>query len=613
MTPSLLHFIYLNFMATIKLADYVSSLIVKQGIKHIFTLSGGGSIQLLDAMGRQEGLEYICNHHEQACSIAAEGYSRVSGNLGACLVTMGPGTTNAVTGVTCAWLDSIPVIYLSGQVAMDHMMTGTGLRNMGVQEINIVDIVKPITKYAVLVNDASKIRYHLEKAAFLAKSGRPGPVWLDIPLNIQNAQIDPESLEGFDPAAENLLPEDNKEKLAKQVAEILEMIKHAKRPVIFAGHGIHLAKAGQEFLKAVELLKIPVVTSMSAHDLIPTDSEFFVGRPGIFGDRAGNFAAQTSDLLIAIGARMHLWNIGYNYKDFARNAKKVVVDIDPEELKKKTIQPNYPVLANAKDFLVELSKQAQGAGLPDVSEWRKLGQEWKVKLPVILPEYEDLKDAVNSYYFIGKLSEVMAEGEVIFTGVGTSFTGTLQSIKIKKGQKFNCNVGCAPMGYDLPAAIGACFANNKKRVVLIVGEGGIMLNLQELQTIFHYNLPIKIFLLNNNEYLAIKNTQNNLFQGRYTGSEQGSGVTFPDFKKVAESFKIPYESMRDHKEVREKISSVLNSEGPILCDINMQKNQLLIPRLYAEVKPDGTYEARPLEDMFPFIDREDYKRYTTLL
>jgi len=599
-------------MSTIKLADYVSSFIVQQGIRHIFTLSGGGSIQLLDAVGRQEGLEYVCNHHEQAASIAAEAYSRVSGNLGACLVTMGPGSTNAVTGVTCAWLDSIPVMYFSGQVAMDHMMTGTGLRNLGVQEINIVDIVKPITKYVVVVDDAKKIKYHLEKAAFLAKTGRPGPVWLDIPLNIQNSQIEEASLENFDPVAEGLMPHKDTDKLKQQVSEVLEMVRSAKRPLIFAGHGIHLAKGQQDFLEAVGALNIPIVTSMSAHDLLPSDHELFAGRPGIFGDRAGNFATQTCDLLIVVGARMHLWNIGYNYKDFARNAKKVVVDIDPEELKKKTTVPNYPVQADAKEFLVELTSQAKKMTLPDISSWRNRCLEIRNKYPVILPEYGQQKDSINSYYFVGQLSEAMREGEVIFTGVGTSFTGTLQSIKIKKGQKFNCSVGCAPMGYDLPAAIGACFANNKKRVVLIVGEGGMMLNLQELQTISHYNLPIKIFMLNNNEYLAIKNTQNSLFNGRYTASEETSGVTFPDFKKVADSFSIPYEHMLDNNELNQKLNAVLDSEGPVLCDVNMQRNQPLIPRFYAEVRPDGTYDARPLEDMYPFIDRENYKRYTTL-
>ncbi len=599
-------------MNTIKLADYVANFLVKQNIKHIFTLSGGGSIQLLDAMGRQEGLKYVCNHHEQASSISAEAYSRVSENLGACLVTMGPGSTNCVTGVTCAWLDSIPVIYLSGQVAMDHMMTGTHLRNMGVQEINIVDIVKPITKYAVLVNDASKIRYHLEKAAFLAKSGRPGPVWLDIPLNIQNAQIDPDALVGFDPKAEGLAKDVDKENLKKQVAEFLGMLKAAKRPVLFAGHGIRLSKARSEFRQVVEILKIPVLTSMSAHDLIETGSELFVGRPGIFGDRAGNMAAQISDLMLVVGARMHLWNIGYNYKDFGRNAKKVVVDIDPEELKKKTIQPNFGIEADAKDFFAELLLQLQGEKLPDFSAWLSRSLEVKKKYPVVLPEYKDLKDCVNSYYFVDRLSEAMAEGEVIFTGVGTSFTGTLQSIKIKKNQKFNCNVGCAPMGYDLPAAIGACFANDLKRVVLIVGDGGVMLNLQELQTIAHYKLPIKIFVLNNNEYLAIKNTQTSLFKGRFTGSESSSGVTFPDFKKVADAFNIPYVRIENQNGIDEKIRQVFDSDGAVFCSINMQQSQALIPRFYAEAKPDGTYEQRPLEDMFPFMDRDDYAKYTKL-
>jgi len=597
-------------MAKIKVSDYVAKFIAEQGVRHVFMISGGGNMHLVDSVARNQAIKYICNHHEQACAMAAESYGRISGNLGVCIVTLGPAATNTLTGVAGAWIDSIPTLYISGQARREIMITGTQLRQMGVQEINIIDMARPITKYAAVVMEAKDIRYHLQKAVFLAKSGRPGPVFLDIPSDIQAATIEEFELKEFNAGSEGLEIK-NPHNLSQLAMQVLDLIAQAKRPVIFAGHGIRLAKARTEFLRLAEQLQIPVLTSMSAHDLIPSDHSLFIGRPGVFGDRAGNFAIQNSDLLFSIGARHHLWNIGYTYKAFARAAKKIVVDIDEAELKKKSVIPDIPIKADAGEFIKELLNQfsKRKTTLLEIKEWREKCRQWKIKYPVVLPEYKDETDYVNSYYFIEDLSNLLPEGAVVVTGVGTAFTGTLQSIKIKKGQELHCNVGCASMGWDLPAAIGASFSKGGKEIVLITGEGSIMMNLQELQTISYYKLPVKIFLLNNNGYLSIKNTQNSFFAGNLAGVDENTGLNFPKFSKVADTFGIAYESIKNHSDgMKEKIQKVLDFNGPILCEIFMSPNQPLWPKVYSQKNPDGTMASKPLEDMYPFLDREEFEK-----
>lgn len=592
-------------MAQVKISDYIASFIESTGVKEVFLISGGGNLHIIDSIAKNKKLAYVCNHHEQASAMAAESYARVSENIGVCVVTLGPAATNMVTGISGAWLDSIPVLYISGQVPRHFMAYRKDLRQLGVQESDIVNIVKPITKYAVVVTEPKEIKYHLKKAVYLAKSGRPGPVLLDIPLDIQATTIDEKELIDFNPP---LQPSKAKrQELTKKITVVIKLLKKSQKPVIFAGHGIRLAKAQKEFSSLIDCLKVPILTTMSAHDLITSDHPFYTGRPGVFGDRAGNFAIQNADLLISIGARNHLWNIGYDFKSFAKNARKVIVDIDRVELEKKTVSPDIPVESDAKEFILELLKQSAQAELPDISEWVSRCRNWKKKYPVVLSEYQKQKKYVNSYYFTDVLSSVLGEGEVIITGVGTSFTGTLQSIRIKKGQRLHCNVGCASMGYDLPAAIGACFANNKKSIILITGEGSIMFNLQELQTIVHYKLPIKIFLLNNNGYLAIKNSQNSFFYGKFVAVDQTSGLSFPNFKKIADAFGIGYERINSHANIKSKIKKVLSSKGAVLCDINMLPLQPLIPKVYSEKRPDGSMVSKPLEDMYPFLSREEFE------
>lgn len=592
-------------MSQIKISDFIASFISTLGVREIFLVSGGGNLHIIDSIVRNKKLRYVCTHHEQAAAMAAECYSRVSENIGVCVVTFGPAATNTLTGVAGAWLDSIPVLYISGQVPRHFMRDREDLRQLGVQEVDIVELARPITKYCAVIENAEDVKYHLKKAVYLAKAGRPGPVFLDIPSDIQSILIDESKLRDFDPEAEKLFPPKTPD-LKDKVKKAVNLLKNSKKPIIFAGHGIRLAKARKEFGLLIRQLKIPVLTTMSAPDLMVTDDPLFIGRPGVFGDRSGNFAIQNADLVICIGSRNHLWNIGYDTASFAKNAKKVIVDIDQAELEKKTVVADLPILADAKEFILELKKQTNKHTFPDISLWIARCQEWKKKYPVVTSQYRNEKKFVNSYYFTKVLSSILKGGETIVTGVGTSFTGTLQSINIKKGQRYHCNVGCASMGYDLPAAIGACFANKKKPVILITGEGSIMFNLQELQTISHYRLPVKIFLLNNRGYLAIKNSQNSFFLGNLAAVDEKTGISFPDFKQVAKVFKIGFEKIKTHAKMKQKIRKVLKSGEPMLCEINMDPDQPLIPKVYTEKNPDGKLVSKPLEDMYPFLEREEF-------
>lgn len=590
-------------MAKKRVADIVAEFIAEQGIKDVFMISGGGNMHLVDAIGKNSKLKYICNHHEQASAIAAEGYARINKNLGVCVVTTGPGGTNTLTGLIGGWFDSIPILFISGQVNRDYMITGTKLRQLGIQENDIVSMVKSVTKYAITIRNPNNILYELEKAVFLAKKDRPGPVWIDIPSDIQGMLVDTKKLKKY--IYKKIIKKPNSLHLQK----IIEMINEAKRPIILAGHGIRISKAKKEFLQLVKKLDIPVLTSMSAPDLIPFENNLFIGRPGAFGDRAGNFAVANCDLLISMGSRMHLWTIGYRYKEFAQYAKKVMIDIDAEELKKKTFTPNLAIQADAKDFIKQMLIKIRTNGYaPRHHLWKKRCLDWKNKYPTVLSKYKNEKKFVNSYYFTEILSQKMSKNEVIFTGDGTAFTGTLQAIKIKKDQTFHCNVGCASMGWCLPAAIGGCIANNKKRTILITGDGSIMMNLQEIQTIINYKLPIKIFLLNNQGYLAIKITQTNYFQKKYIASDPKSGVSFPKFSKIADAFGLDYIQIRSNKDVARQVDKVLKHKGPVLCEIYMNPKQPLHPKAFAKINSDGTFENRPMQDMYPFISRKEYKK-----
>ena len=448
---------------SVKVSDHIFSCIAELGIKDVFAVSGGAAMHLVDSLGTNQKLNYISVHHEQAAAMAAEAYARITGNLGVALVTSGPGGTNAITGVCGAWIDSIPTLFISGQVTTDTLIGKTGLRQFGIQETNITQLVKPITKYAKTVTDSTSVKYHLQKAIYLAKNGRPGPVWLDIPLDIQSKIINPDELPGFVPPS----VKQNKAVLQRQVSRSLELLSKAKRPIVICGYGIRLARAEKVFLKMVESLKIPVVSSWTASDLIESKHALYVGRSGIMGDRAGNFAVQNSDLLLILGSRMSIPQVGYQYKTFAREAKKIMVDIDEKELRKPSLKLDLSIQSDAKDFVEEVLTQCSKKKMASpAKDWAKKCQSWKSKYPIVLKEYALNKTGVNSFHFIDVLSKKMGSEAIIVTDMGTSFSCTMQTFQTKIGQRFFTSSGHASMGFGLPGAIGACLCSIKQQLTI---------------------------------------------------------------------------------------------------------------------------------------------------
>lgn len=588
-----------------RVADYVMQFIEQLGVKHIFSIPGGGSMHLNDAVGRNNKVRHISMHHEQAIAMAVEAYSRVKG-FGVGLVTTGPGGTNAITGLVGAWIDSTPCLFLSGQIEAKDTIANTKLRQRGIQEVDIISIVKPITKYAVMVTEPNDIKYHLQKAVYISKNGRNGPVWLDIPLNVQGALIDLNKLKEFTLSEEDKHPCDSPEELKKKVSRCIAMLENAKRPVLWVGNGIKLAGAQKEFEQLTKKLKAPVLTTWNGADIIPDNHELYIGRPGLFGQRGANFTVQNADLIIAIGNRLSIPQTGYNFKAFAREAKKIFVDIDNAELIDKPFKPDIAINSDAKDFLKEFNFQLSKLSL-NLEGWLKTCKEWNSRYPIVLPEYIKKNDYVNSYVFIDRLSNELSNSDVIVTDMGTSFTTTFQAFKVKNGQKFFTSSGLASMGFGLPGAIGACFANDKKRTICLAGEGGFMFNIQELQTVIHHNLPIKVFVMNNDVYLSVKIMQDANFGGLHVGADKASGVSFPDITKVAVAFGFKTEKIKNHRELN-KIKDVLATEGHVLCEVLLDPNEILSPRLKSYVKKDGSLSQSPLEDMWPFLDREEFKK-----
>ena len=594
-----------------KLSDYVFEFIKNLGVKTVFLLPGGGCMHLVDSLGKQEGLNYTCCLHEQAAAIAADAYSQFTNNIGVVLVTTGPGGTNAITGVAGSWIDSIPMLIISGQVKSQDMIGESGLRQKGVQEIDIVPIVKHITKYAVTITEPESIRYHLEKAVYLAKSGRQGPVWIDIPLDIQSAKVEENTLEGFH---KNENEGYANETVQKQVHELLAFLERSQRPVLLAGNGIRLAKAEEEFQELIRLLKIPVLTTWKVMDFLPENDPLFFGRPGSIGQRAANFIQQNSDLFISIGARLDLAQIGYSYENFAPKAMKVVVDVDAAELKKMRFESFFPIESDARVFLRELVSQLKGKmaefnkesfGSP---EWFAKCKEWNEKYPVVLPEYRLKKDYVSTYVLIDVLSHELSENDIIVPGSsGACSEITMQAFKVKGGQRILNSPGLGAMGFGIPASIGACIASGRRRTICINGDGGFQLNIQELETVAREKLPIKFFVLNNTGYGSIRNTQNNYFQGRFVCSDPSSGLTLPDIVKIARAYGINAVRIRNNKELEGSIVDILKSDGPIICDVLIDTTEPTMPRMKSEVRSDGIIVSKPLEDLWPFLDRKTFK------
>ena len=591
-------------MTEVKLSHWVADQLVANDISDAFMLTGGGAMHLNHSIGTHPEIKTTFCHHEQALAMAAEAYARLTQRMALVNVTSGPGGTNAITGVYGAYVDSIPVLVISGQVKNETTVryTGLPLRQLGDQELDIEPIVTPITKYAAMVTDPKTIRYHLEKAIYLARTGRPGPVWLDIPLDVQAAKIDPDQLDpGFDPA--ELDEPWKKTDVAAAAAEIIAKLREAERPVVFAGGGVRISGAHQQFIELVDKLGIPVVTGWNAHDVIWNVHPLYCGRPGTIGDRGGNMVTQSADFLLVLGSRLNIRQISYNWQSFAREAFKAWVDVDPVELQKPTVKPDLPVCADLKDIIPALIQAAPDGPTETQREWLVWAKERGPRFPVVLPEYRD-HEPCHPYVAVEALFNELADDDVIVTGNGSACVVSFQTADLKRGQRLWTNSGCATMGYDLPASIGISAARPGKRVICIAGDGSIMMNIQELQTIAGYGFPVKVFLLNNNGYVSIFQTHRNFFNGVEVGGGPKSNVTFPQFRKVAEAFGFTYSRAERHDELGGAIRAALDADGPSMCEIFIDEAVPFAPKLGARQHPDGRITSPPLEDLSPFLPRE---------
>ena len=586
-----------------RVADYIWNFLADKGVRHVFVVTGGGAMHLNDALGRETRIKYVCNLHEQACAMAAEGYARISGMPGVVNVTTGPGGTNALTGVLGAWLDSVPMIVVSGQIKRATMITACPhlkLRQLGDQEYNIVDAVRPMTKMAKTVMSVEEVPEVMAEAWKICQSGRPGPVWIDVPLDIQAAEIDwsnvvrLSNLEGASNLDRVLRPAQS------QIDEIVALLRKAKRPVMIVGSGVRNAHAEQLFLEVAESLNVPVLTSISGIDLIPSDHPLFFGRPGILGERPANFIMQNSDLFIVLGTRMGIRICGYAYETVARDAVKVMIDVDEAELNKPTFRPDVKIHSDAGCFLEMLH-----AALPSLApreEWLSYCREVKARFPVTQPEHRARTDYVSSYVLPEAIMRHAPDPLTVVTANGVAYTSTFQAIPIRKGMRMFANEACASMGYGLPAAIGAAFAGGGSRtVVCFEGDGSIQMNLQELQTVLSYKLPIKLFVYNNDGYLSIKTTQRAFFGGKFMGSEPGSGVILPDFEKLAEAYGFPYFRLRNNQDLDAKLQEIFALSGPALVEVMLDPFEILGPKAASKRLPDGTMVSEPLDNMAPFL------------
>jgi acetolactate synthase I/II/III large subunit len=646
-------------MSTVRVADYIIGQLPRLGVDRVFAITGGGAMHLDDALRSNPDVDVLFNQHEQACAIAAEGYARTKRTLGVALVTSGPGGTNCITGVLGMWHDSIPALFLSGQVRFDTTVASTGLplRQLGDQEGDIIRMVAPITKYAAMITDPQEARYQFEKAVYLARAGRPGPVWLDVPLNVQSAQVDPALLRGFDPRELEDLPDQPVSPIrgrevgvitgvsspgeilpvsdiwlpaatppqdrgalagifdhslaAEQARAVLAKLRASERPVILAGSALRSAGVLEDFRCLIDTLHVPVATAWNALDAMWQDHPLFVGRPGSIGDRAGNFAVQNADLLIVLGCRLNIRQIGYEFAAFAREADLVVVDIDGAELAKPTISPDLAIHADVGWFVRTMRELVDdGAPFPARPDWLSWCMERRARYPVVLPEYRR-ETPVNPYVFVDELSDHLQADDLIVLANGSACVTALQAMRLKQGQQVIVNSGTAGMGYDLPTAIGAACARKTmggsgQRVICLAGDGSIQMNLQELETIVHHQLPIKIFLFNNAGYLSMRQTQDNLFAGQRFGESPATGLGLPDMVALACAYGIPASRVDRLSSLPAAIDAMLATDGPALLDVVMDPEQTFSPKVIAEKLPDGRLMSKPLEDMFPWLDREEF-------
>jgi acetolactate synthase-1/2/3 large subunit len=589
----------------IKLSDFVIDFLVKQGINAIFGLTGGAVVHLFESADKNSDINtYFC-HHEQAAALAAVSYARVKNDIGAVIVTTGPGGTNAITGVVSAWQDSIPCLFISGQARKEHTSHGKKIRQLGTQELDIISIVKSITKYAIMVDDPYNILYHLEKAVFLAKNGRPGPVWIDLPLDLQWTMIDPKKLSGFSVSEIG----QNTPSLALNTnwcKPCQNYIANSRRPLLLIGYGVRLSH-GEAILKDfLNIYQIPFVSSYSASDIIPTDHPLNIGRLGISGQRGANLAVQNCDLLICIGSHLSIPLTGTLFDAFAREANIIMIDIDENELEYETVHVDFKIQCDAKTFLEEMVSQGTCSSSQVSIEWREMTEKYKT-YNTISYELGNQKEYINPYVFVDLLSHELKNDDIIvIDGSGTVFYTGFQAINIQEGQRVVCSTGIAAMGSGLPESIGACLANDRRRTICLCGDGSIQLNVQELQTIVHNNLPIKIFIFNNDGYLAIRQTQDGFLERHYVGSDSHGGVSLPDYQKVSNAYGIKACKLKNNISLLNDIRLILNEDGPLVCEIMISRDQDVIPRQGFFLRPDGTYVPRPLEDMYPYLERNEF-------
>jgi acetolactate synthase-1/2/3 large subunit len=584
-----------------KLSDYVWDRIAAEGVEDVFMLPGGGCMHLVDSLGRHPKLKFICNLHEQGTAIAVDAYAQVRG-FGAGLVTTGPGGTNALTGVAAAWLDSTPCIFISGQVKRADLKRDSGLRQRGFQEIDIVAMARPVTKYAVTVEDPDTIRFHLERAVHLARTGRPGPVWIDIPLDVQAAEIEPAELAGWVPEPDHGVD------LSEAVRKTLDLLGRAERPAILAGNGVRLAGAIATLVALAEKLGLPLLTTWKAADFLPEDHPNSVGRPGAIGQRAANFTQQNADWLLVVGARLDLGQIAYMQVHFARGARKIVVDIDPAELAKLDMGIDVALQADAGDFLRTLLVEAKVHPQPSRSAWWDRIRDWRHRYPVVQPSYWDAKGHVDAYVLMDVISELLRDGDVLAPGSsGQCSELTCQALRLPKGVRMINSQGLGPMGFGIPAALGACVASGGRRTICVDGDGGFQMNIQELEVIRRLDLPVKFFVLNNQGYGSIRNSQRNYFQGRLVASDAMSGLTLPNPRALAEAYGIAAARLDSHDQIRGKVAELLTAPGPLVCEVYLDPDQATLPRVTSYQKPDGSMATMPMEDMFPLLDREEFR------
>lgn len=589
-----------------KVSDIIADFLVEHGIKHNFTVVGGGAMHLNDSFGHKNGLHNVYCNHEQACAMAAEAYARLTGNIACLCVTSGPGGTNAITGVLGGWLDSIPMLVLSGQVKTQlciRNLKDSGLRQLGDQEFDIVGVAERFTKYCVMVTDPTDIIYHLEKALFISKIGKNGPVWLDIPLDIQGAQVNPVDLRHFDEKEEGYA--DNVCFSQKDAEKLLNIISNAQAPLLMVGSAVQYSRSADSFLQLVNKLKIPVVAAWAANDIIAYEHSNFIGIPGTLGTRAGNFAVQNCDVLLSLGSRMNVRTVGYNKGNFAKNAYKMMVDICADELKKPTYEPDWGICADVKEVIAALlycDYQVNDAH----KKWSDWCRKLKERYAVVLPQYHNSNRNINPYVFTEQLFDYAANTDVMVCSNGSACVIPIQVGKIKKGQRLICNSGCAAMGYGLPAAMGAAFAMPNRRILCMEGDGSLMMNLQELATARYYHLNIKIFIYNNNGYHSIRQTQNNNFGGAYAGVNGESGVALPSYKAIAQAFDIPYRRIQFENCSIEIIRETLNTDGICICEVFVDETQNFAPKSSAKVLDDGSIVSPSIDDMSPFLSVDEY-------